>query len=400
MASSGNNNQGNSSSEESNEIFQSSEILQSAQNFDDGLLPMDDDELFLTAPEEIINQALSRRQHRRTLSAVRQGQFPSETITENIPTTGSEDMFASEAFPTRSPRERTPPTTGSEDMFASEAFPTRRPRESTPPGLSPDNSVASDEASPQPKRHKEYSSSSTTDDDIRVPLPTTRPREYNSSSSTTDDDISVPLPATRPREYNSSSRKTDDDINVHQSQGPGTSMKDSSSTEYITEHHPSTSSTEYIKPLLPSTATMALIDETVRKILNEEASSTEDEQTGQAVTPSDISTDEKPSQPILTHDLFSQVLSHISSDQSPSGVDTRNNEQRASFFVARCIKTIEEEAGCNISHEQATFMFVMIISQYLNEYCKKSKPDHIEEMKKHIENQCDSFLIVKYCFLK
>ena len=58
MASSGNNNQGNSSSEESNEIFQSSEILQSAQNFDDGLLPMDD-ELFLTAPEEIINQALS-----------------------------------------------------------------------------------------------------------------------------------------------------------------------------------------------------------------------------------------------------------------------------------------------------------------------------------------------------
>ena len=136
---------------------------------------------------------------------------------------------------------------------------------------------------------------------------------------------------------------------------------------------------------------MALIDETVRKILNEEASSTEDEQTGQAVTPSDISTDEEPSQPILTHDLFSEVLSHISSDQSPSRVDTRNNEQRASLFVARCIKTIEDEAGCNISHEQATFMFVMIISQYLNEYCKKSKPDHVEEMKKHIENQCEDF---------
>ena len=227
-------------------------------------------------------------------------------------------------------------------MFPSEPFPTRRPRESTPPGLSPDNSVASDKdqvylsqcnpIGPQPKRHK-----------------------ASSSSSTTDDDISVPLPTTRPREYNSSSRKTDDDINVHQSQGPGTSMKDSSSTEYITEHHPSTSSTEYIKPLLPSTATMALIDETVRKILNEEASSTEDEQTGQAVTPSDIS------QPILTHDLFSQVLSNISSDQSPSGT-SRNNEQRASSFVARCIKTIEEDAGCKISHEQATFMFVMIIS--------------------------------------
>ena len=162
MASSSTNNQGNSSSEESNEIFQSSEILQSAQNFDDGLLPMDDDELFLTAPEEIINQALSRRQHRRTLSAVRQGQFPSETITENIPTTGSEDMFPTEPFPTR------------------------RPRESTPPGLSPDNIVASDEdqvylsqcnpIGPQPKRHKASSSSSTTDDDISVPFPTTRPR--------------------------------------------------------------------------------------------------------------------------------------------------------------------------------------------------------------------------------
>ena len=299
MASSGNNNQANSSSSESNEFFESSEIIQSAQNFDDGLVPMDDDELFLTAPEEILNQALRRAQHRRTLSALRQGQFP---------TTGSDDMFASQAFPTRSHREGTPPTTGSEDMFASEAITTRRPRESTPPSLSPDNSVASDEASPQPKRHKEYSSSSTTDDDIRVHLPTTRPREYNSSSSTTDDDISVPFPTTRPREYNSSSRKTDDDINVHQSQGPGTSMKDSSSTEYITQHHPSTSSTEYIKPLLPSTATMALIDETVRKILNEEASSTDDEPTGQAVTPSDISTDEKPSQPILTHDLFSKVL--------------------------------------------------------------------------------------------
>ena len=362
MATSGNNNQGNSSSSESNEFFESSEIIQSAQNFDDGLVPMDDDELFLTAPEEIINQALRRAQHRRTLSAVRQGQFP---------TTGSDDMFASQAFPTRSHREGTPPTTGSEDMFASEAITTRRPRESTPPSLSPDNSVASDEASPQPKRHKEYSSSSTTDDDIRVHLPATRPREY-SSSSTTDDDLSVPLP-------------------VHESKGPGTSMKDSSSTEYITEHHPSTSSTEYIKPLLPSTATMALIDETVRKILNEEASSTDDEPTGQAVTPSDISTDEEPSQPILTHDLFSEVLSHISSDQSPSRVDTRNNEQRASLFVARCIKTIEDEAGCNISHEQATFMFVMIISQYLNEYCKKSKPDHVEETKKHIENQCENF---------
>ena len=314
---------------------------------------MDDDELFLTAPEEILNQALRRAQHRRTLSAVRQGQFP---------TTGSDDMFASQSSPTRSHREGTSPTTGSEDMFPSEAITTRRPRESTPPSLSPDNSVASDEASPQPKRHK-----------------------ASSSSSTTDDDISVPLPTTRPREYNSSSRKTDDDINVHQSQGPGTSMKDSSSTEYITEHHPSTSSTEYIKPLLPSTATMALIDERVRKILNEEASSTEDEQTGQAVTPSDIS------QPILTHDLFSQVLSNISSDQSPSGVDTRNNEQRASSFVARCIKTIEEDAGCKISHEQATFMFVMIISQYLNEYCKKSKPDHVEETKKHIENLCETF---------
>ena len=346
MASSGNNNQGNSSSEESNEIFQSSEILQSAQNFDDGLLPMDD-ELYFTASEEIINQALSRRQHRITPSAVQQGLFPSETITENIPTTGSEDMFPSEPFPTR------------------------RPRESTPPGLSPDNSVASDEASPQPKRHK-----------------------ASSSSSTTDDDISVPFPTTRPREYNSSSRKTDDDINVHQSQGPGTSMKDSSSTEYITQHHPSTSSTEYIKPLPQSTATMALINETVRKILNEEASSTDEEPTGQAVTPLDISTDEEPSQPsqpILTHELFSEVLSHISSDQSPSRVDTRNNEQRASLFVPRCIKTIEDEAGCNISHEQATFMFVMIISQYLNEYCKKSKPDHVEEMKKHIENQCEDF---------
>ena len=161
-------------------------------------------------------------------------------------------------------------------------------------------------------------------------------------------------------------------------------MKDSSSTEYITEHHPSTSSTEYIKPLLPSTATMALIDERVRKILNEEASSSENEQTGQAVTPSDIS------EPILTHDLFSQVLSNISSDQSPSGT-SRNNEQRASSFVARCIKTIEEDAGCKISHEQATFMFVMIISQYLNEYCKKTKPDHVEETKKHIENLCEKF---------
>ena len=356
MASSGNNNQGNSSSEESNEIFQSSEILQSAQNFDDGLLPMDD-ELYFTAPEEIINQALSRRQHRITPSAVQQGLFPSETITENIPTTGSEDMFPSEPFPTR------------------------RPRESTPPGLSPDNIVASDEdqvylsqcnpIGPQPKRHKASSSSSTTDDDISVPFPTTRPREYNSSSS-----------------------KTDDDINVHQSQGPGTSMKDSSSTEYITQHHPSTSSTEYITQHPPSTATMALIDKTVRKILNEEASSTDDEPTGQAVTPLDISTDEEPSQPsqpILTHELFSEVLSHISSHQSPSRVDTRNNEQRASLFVARCIKTIEDEAGCNISHEQATFMFVMIISQYLNEYCKKSKPDHVEETKKHIENQCEKF---------
>ena len=348
MASSGNNNQANSSSSESNEFFESSEIIQSAQNFDDGLVPMDDDELFLTAPEEIINQALSRRQHRRTLSAVRQGQFP---------TTGSDDMFASQAFPTRSHREGTPPTTGSEDMFASEAITTRRPRESTPPSLSPDNSVASDEASPQPKRHKEYSSSSTTDDDIRVHLPATRPREYN-SSSTTDDDLSVPLP-------------------VHESKGPG-------STEYITEHHPSTSSTEYIKPQLPSTATMALIDERVRKILNEEASSSENEQTGQAVTPSDIS------QPILTHDLFSQVLSNISSDQSPSGT-SRNNEQRASSFVARCIKTIEEDAGCKISHEQATFMFVLIISQYLNEYCKKTNPDHVEETKKHIENLCEKF---------
>ena len=353
MASSSTNNQGNSSSDESNEIFQSSEVLQSAQNFDDGLLPMDD-ELYFTASEEIINQALSRRQHRITPSAVQQGLFPSETITENIPTTGSEDMFPSEPFPTR------------------------RPRESTPPGLSPDNIVASDEdqvylsqcnpIGPQPKRHKASSSSSTTDDDISVPFPTTRPREYNSSSS-----------------------KTDDDINVHQSQGPGTSMKDSSSTEYITQHHPSTSSTEYIKPLPPSTATMALIDETVRKILNEEASSTDDEPTGQAVTPLDISTDEEPSQPILTHELFSEVLSHISSHQSPSRVDTRNNEQRASLFVARCIKTIEDEAGCNISHEQATFMFVMIISQYLNEYCKKSKPDHVEEMKKHIEKQCEDF---------
>ena len=349
MASSGNNNQANSSSSESNEFFESSEIIQSAQNFDDGLVPMDDDELFLTAPEEILNQALRRAQHRRTLSAVRQGQFP---------TTGSDDMFASQSSPTRSHREGTSPTTGSEDMFPSEAITTRRPRESTPPSLSPDNSVASDEASPQPKRHKEYSSSSTTDDDIRVHLPATRPREYN-SSSTTDDDLSVPLP-------------------VHESKGPG-------STEYITEHHPSTSSTEYIKPQLPSTATMALIDERVRKILNEEASSSENEQTGQAVTPSDIS------QPILTHDLFSQVLSNISSDQSPSGVDTRNNEQRASSFVARCIKTIEEDAGCKISHEQATFMFVMIISQYLNEYCKKTKPDHVEETKKHIENLCEKF---------
>ena len=353
MASSSTNNQGNSSSDESNEIFQSSEVLQSAQNFDDGLLPMDD-ELYFTASEELINRALSRRQHRITPSAVQQGLFPSETITENIPTTGSEDMFPTEPFPTR------------------------RPRESTPPGLSPDNIVASDEdqvylsqcnpIGPQPKRHKASSSSSTTDDDISVPFPTTRPREYNSSSS-----------------------KTDDDINVHQSQGPGTSMKDSSSTEYITQHHPSTSSTEYITQHPPSTATMALIDETVRKILNEEASSTDDEPTGQAVTPLDISTDEEPSQPILTHELFSEVLSHISSHQSPSRVDTRNNEQRASLFVARCIKTIEDEAGCNISHEQATFMFVMIISQYLNEYCKKSKPDHVEEMKEHIEKQYEDF---------
>ena len=70
MASSGNNNQANSSSSESNEFFESSEIIQSAQNFDDGLVPMDDDELFLTAPEEILNQALRRGQHRRTLSAV------------------------------------------------------------------------------------------------------------------------------------------------------------------------------------------------------------------------------------------------------------------------------------------------------------------------------------------
>ena len=356
MASSSTNNQGNSSSDESNEIFQSSEVLQSAQNFDDDLLPMDD-ELYFTASEELINRALSRRQHRITPSAVQQGLFPSETITENIPTTGSEDMFPTEPFPTR------------------------RPRESTPPGLSPDNIVASDEdqvylsqcnpIGPQPKRHKASSSSSTTDDDISVPFPTTRPREYNSSSS-----------------------KTDDDINVHQSQGPGTSMKDSSSTEYITQHQPSASSTEYITQHPPSTATMALIDKTVRKILNEEASSTDDEPTGQAVTPLDISTDEEPSQPsqpILTHELFSEVLSHISSHQSPSRVDTRNNEQRASLFVARCIKTIEDEAGCNISHEQATFMFVMIISQYLNEYCKKSKPDHVEEMKKHIEKQCEDF---------
>ena len=57
MATSGNNNQANSSSSESNEFFESSEIIQSAQNFDDGLVPMDDDELFLTAPEEILNQA-------------------------------------------------------------------------------------------------------------------------------------------------------------------------------------------------------------------------------------------------------------------------------------------------------------------------------------------------------
>ena len=316
-----------------------------------------DDELYFTVSEELINRALSRQEHRITPSAVQQGLFPSETITENIPTTGSEDMFPTEPFPTR------------------------RPRESTPPGLSPDNIVASDEdqvylsqcnpIGPQPKRHKASSSSSTTDDDISVPFPTTRPREYNSSSS-----------------------KTDDDINVHQSQGPGTSMKDSSSTEYITQHHPSTSSTEYITQHPPSTATMALIDKTVRKILNEEASSTDDEPTGQAVTPLDISTDEEPSQPsqpILTHELFSEVLSHISSHQSPSRVDTRNNEQRASLFVARCINTIERETGCNISHEQATLMFVMIISHYLNEYCKKSKPDHVEEMKKHIEKQCEDF---------
>merc|ERR1711951_288448 len=129
-------------------------------------------------------------------------------------------------------------------------------------------------------------------------------------------------------------------------------------------------------------------------------SSTDDEPIGQAVTPSDISTDEEPSQSILTHDLFSEVLSHISRDQSPSRVDTRNNEQRASLFVARCIKTIEDEAGCNISHEQATFMFVMIISQYLNEYCKKSKPDHVEEMKKHIEKQCEDFFNSEILFLK
>ena len=38
-----------------------------------------------------------------------------------------------------------------------------------------------------------------------------------------------------------------------------------------------------------------------------------------------------------------------------------------------------------ISHEQATHMFVMIISHYLNEYFKESKPDHVEEMKKDIE---------------
>ena len=332
MASSSNNNQGNNSSDESNEIFQSSEVPQSAQNFDDDLVPMDMvDDLYFTASEEFITRSLSQRQHRITTPAVSQDLFPSETITENRPTTGSEDMFPTEPLTTRGPRE------------------------STPSGSSPDNIVASDEdqvylsqgnpIGPKPKRHKASSSSST----------------------------------------------TDDDINVHQSQGPGTSMKDSSSTEYITQHHPSTSSTEYITQHPPSTATMALIDETVRKILNEEASSTDDEPTGQAVTPLDISTDEEPSQPILTHELFSEVLSHISSHQSPSRVDTRNNEQRASLFVARCIKTIEDEAGCNISHEQATFMFVMIISQYLNEYCKKSKPDHVEEMKKHIEKQCEDF---------
>ena len=72
-------------------------------------------------------------------------------------------------------------------------------------------------------------------------------------------------------------------------------------------------------------------------------------------------------------------------------VDTRNKHY-ASLFVESCIETIEHEArDCNISNEQATQTFIMIISHYLNEYCKKSKPDHVGEMKKHIEKQCEDF---------
>ena len=153
MAFSSNNNQGNNSNDESNEIFQSSEVPQSAQNFDDDLVPMDDD-LYFTASEEFINRSLSRRQHRITMPAMSQDLFPSETINKNRPTAGSEDMFPTEPLTTR------------------------RLRESTSSGSSPDDIVASDDGQvylsqgnptgTRAKRHRACSSSSTTDDDINV----------------------------------------------------------------------------------------------------------------------------------------------------------------------------------------------------------------------------------------
>merc|ERR1712240_909719 len=94
------------------------------------------------------------------------------------------------------------PTMGSEDVFPSEPLTTRRSRESTPSGSSPDNIVASD------------------DDQV-----------YFSQDNPT---------GTKPKRHRacSSSSTTDGDIDVHQSQGPETSMKDSSSTEYVTQFQP------------------------------------------------------------------------------------------------------------------------------------------------------------------
>ena len=119
MASSSTKNQGNNSSNESNEIFQSSEVPQSAQNFDDDLVPIDDD-LYLTAPEEFFNRSLSRRQHRITTPAVSQDLFPSETITENRPTTVSEDKIPTEALTTRRLRESTSSGSSPDDIVASD----------------------------------------------------------------------------------------------------------------------------------------------------------------------------------------------------------------------------------------------------------------------------------------